>query len=60
MSTYMGVTNFQKTVRFFWPTLYKVRAEASGSARGLTAPPNVAACTVKHRPLLVKNHQMIY
>ena len=22
MSTYTGVTNFQKTVRFFWPTLY--------------------------------------
>jgi len=22
MSTYMGVTNFQKTVRFFWLTLY--------------------------------------
>ena len=22
MSTYMGVANFQKTVRFFWPTLY--------------------------------------
>ena len=23
MSTYTGVTNCQKTVRFFWPTLYK-------------------------------------
>ena len=22
MSTYTGVSNFQKTVRFFWPTLY--------------------------------------
>ena len=22
MSTYTGVTNCQKTVRFFWPTLY--------------------------------------
>ena len=22
MSTHTGVSNFQKTVRFFWPTLY--------------------------------------
>jgi len=25
MSTYTGVSNFQKTVRFFWPTLYTRR-----------------------------------
>ena len=23
ISIYTGVTNYQKTVRFFWPTLYK-------------------------------------
>ena len=24
MSTYTGVSNFQRTVRFFWPTLYTI------------------------------------
>ena len=27
MSTYTGVTNCQKTVRFFWPTLYVIKLE---------------------------------
>ena len=30
MSTYTGVTNCQKTVRFFWPTLYLLRIEYDG------------------------------
>ena len=31
MSTYTGVSNFQKTVRFFWPTLYLLLRPGRGA-----------------------------
>jgi len=46
MSTYTGVINFQKTVRFFWPTLYihsrqysDNQTEVNGEQSMFTTPP---------------------